>query len=250
MPLGQMTAQQADQHVRDFQRRTNSRAEAHIPDSIRQHSLDNQFYIYSVGPWPQKRFMGTMGRCTIPACKDGQRFTDPIVVPGTPVEQYPMNESQMTAILYDGERHANEIIGIGPSRGPEESLHRYGVFVSRHNPPLEEEIELANKRLDTYCDQLIYEGGQAHADGPLAVRQTIRPERHGWAANRRKKTHAECPWMGGMNTAQQDRVECPFCSVAISAKVAKCHNCHEVVNQEAYKAAQKMARQVSEPLAS
>lgn len=237
-----ISAQEAQRKASQFAREMNSgRRLADIPDSIRELSEKTQVYIFNVGPWSHTQMMGSFGSVRIPACKEGEPISEPVVIPGIPTEQYPMNEAQMTAMMYDGWNHAHEIIGIGKHLSPNNALTQYGVGVSRQWPPTAEEMEAAHVALRKRLEFLVNEANMAVAQGPKIAEETIRPDQHFIAARLLKKTSAECPWMDRSMKAAE-RIACPFCGEPVETGLPKCRNCHEIIDQAAYDAAKRQTK--------
>jgi len=49
-----------------------------LPEMIEELSKKEQVAIVSVGPWPQVIKAGTLGTKFVPACKDGEEYSDPL----------------------------------------------------------------------------------------------------------------------------------------------------------------------------
>lgn len=237
-----ISAQEAQRQAAQFSREMNAgRRLADIPDAIKQLSKEKQVFIFNVGPWAHTQLMGSFGTIRIPACKEGEPFSEPVLIDGIPTEQYPMNEAQMTAMMYDGWTHAHEIIGIGKHLSPSNALTQYGVGVSREWPPSEEDLRGAQHALRNKLEDLVNEANLAMAQGPKIAEETIRPEQHFIAARLLKKTVAECPWMN-RSVKMAERIACQFCGEPMGAELPKCPNCKEIVNQAAYDAAKRQAK--------
>jgi hypothetical protein len=217
---------------------------AKVPKAIMDLSERTQAYIFSVGPWSQMQHMGSLGRYFIPACKEGEKYSKPVIIPGLTIEHYPMKEGTLDLLMDEkstGMDTAMQILQVGKFQLPGNSLLKYGCTVSECWPPKQETIDKANALLDEHCDVLIEEADLAFAKGPQEW-QATRSERHFWAARRRNKTAAECQWMGASAAANASRQPCPFCGLPTDTKYPKCQHCKEIINQAAYKDAQKAAR--------
>ena len=210
-----------------------------LPETIRKLSESTRVYIFNVGPWKQQQLMGSLGTYVIPACPAGKEYSAPVVIDGIVSELYPINEGEYKRMMSDGFEVAIQIIG-GSSEFPElskqlvpsNSLEKYGVFVSRTNPPSQAAVQKAKARFRGECNNLINEANSALAQGPKLAEETIR-EQHFIAARELGKTPAECPWLD-RSVEVRERKECGFCGVMVAETVVKCPNCHEILDREAY----------------
>jgi len=177
--------------------------------------------------------MGSLGRYVIPACKEGEKHSEPLVIPGIVEELYPDSERTMKRITADGYQTAMQIIGVGPHLMPQNALTRYGVAISKQWPPKKEEVAAAWKALEEgELSDLIREANSAAATGPKAMEETING-RHYLAARLLKKGVADCPWMSRA-TETRERVECKFCGEPMKTGIPRCPNCKEIVDQTLY----------------
>jgi hypothetical protein len=219
--------------VSDRQKSLNTRYVPPVMESVQKLSQETQVYIFNVGPWEHKQQIPGH-RYTIPACKEGKAYSEPIIIPGIFSTLYPQDEKTMKRIDEDGYQVALDIIGIGPGLAPNNALTRYGVAVSRQWPPTKEEVSKAWEALRVgELNTLIAEANSAMAQGPQAAEQTIR-ERHMQAARLLKKTAAECPWMARAAANTSNNIDCKFCGEPMKPNLAKCPNCKEIVNKELY----------------
>jgi len=128
--------------VSDRQKSLNTRYVPPVMESVQKLSQETQVYIFNVGPWEHKQQIPGH-RYTIPACKEGKAYSEPIIIPGIFSTLYPQDEKTMKRIDEDGYQVALDIIGIGPGLAPNNALTRYGVAVSRQWPPTKEEVSKA-----------------------------------------------------------------------------------------------------------
>lgn len=222
-------------NIQSMARGKNRRNDAYIPPTLLETSKKTEVYIFNVGPWKHVQWGGTFGAFTIPACPEGREYGEPLVIPGIPMEQYPKNEGEMTLLMDDGMRFAQDLIGVGRGHQPSNSLIQYGVFVSQTNPPSKEDVATAKAALHKRCEQYVSEANQAQAEGPKIAEQTITTDRHFVAARLLKKTEAEAPWLS-RSIENKARINCPFCDRPITATAPKCMHCGEIVNRKAYDA--------------
>lgn len=222
-----------------------------IPDIVAQLAYDTRIFIYNVGPWELRRELGSPGAAIIRACPEGREYSEPFIVLGVEQEPYPFTETECSMIpkagkllqkggSADGILLAHQILGEGPHLPSGLSFRPFGVFISRTEVPSKEDLSKARAALRERLQLLVKEANDSWADG-RDKKEVIQKDWHQRAAEMLKKGVAECPWMGDRQTGVE-RIDCPFCMVAIPATVAKCPNCKEVVNQDLYKAAQARAR--------
>jgi len=217
---------------------------AKVPKAIMDLSERTQAYIFSVGPWSQMQHMGSLGRYFIPACKEGEKYSKPVIIPGLTIEHYPMKEGTLDLLMDEkstGMDTAMQILQVGKFQLPGNSLLKYGCTVSECWPPKQETIDKANALLDEHCKALVEEARMAYAKGPNEW-QATRSDRHFYAARRLGCNPAEDQWMAGSVAVNPTRIACPFCGAPTDSKYPKCTNCKEVINQAAYKEAQAAAR--------
>lgn len=219
----------------------NRRQSAPKLASQEKWAKENSVFIFNVGPWPQYIRRGSFCYDVAPCAAD-EKVSKPVSIRGIVTEDYPENERAMKLLQYDGKTFALDLIGIGIGIPHHEKLSRFGVFVSETNPPSEEEIRIANEMLDRECNGMVNDMNVAYAEGPKVARETYQAKYHNAAATRLGKTKAECPWMGTDLAKISDHMACPFCGESMGAKLPKCPNCKEIVNQAAYKVAQSLAR--------
>lgn len=215
------------------QRDLNTRFVPPELEAIQEISEARKVYIFNVGPWQHIQYMGSLGRKIVPACPEGQKYSEPLVIPGIVEELYPDTEKSMKRIHHDGLKFAEAIVGIGPHMLPGNSLTRVGVAICKQWPPKKEEIAAAwNALAEGELADLIREANSAAATGPKAMEETISP-RHYMAARLLNKGVADCPWIGRA-TETRARVECKFCGEPMKTGIPRCPNCKEIVDQELY----------------
>lgn len=224
------------------------------PEIVKKLAWDSRIFIFNVGPWLLKREMGSSGTAIIKPCEPGKEYSDPYIVLGVEEEPYPMDETQCRMIpksgpgnqvagAADGIWLAKQILGEGPQLAKAASFRPFGVFISATNPPSREDLIAAREALHLRMQELVKEANDSWAKD-RDKGQVIQRDWHQRAAETLKKGVAECPWMGD-RTVGAERIDCPFCGVAMANNIPKCPNCKEVVNQELYKQAQARARNIA-----
>lgn len=232
-----------------------------LPEMIQELSQKEQVAIVSVGPWPQVIKAGTLGTKFVPACKEGEEYSDPLVLDGLTIERYPLREGKMDLLMHKnatGMNTAMQLIGVGPHLHPMNSKIKLGLFVTKGNPnfpplsekdakdpekrrwwlrerfrPSKEELKKANEALNKRFNQLVQEARSAAAQGQKALEDTVRPNQHILAAQRLGLDPQAERWMQNA-VPEAARVKCSFCGVSMTDGVPKCPNCKEIVNQELY----------------
>lgn len=232
-----------------------------LPDLITELSKKEQVAIVSVGPWAQVIKAGTLGTKYVPACREGEEYSDPLVLDGLVIEHYPLREGKMDPLMHKDSTGWNvgwQLIGVGPHLHPMNSKVKYGLFVTRGNPkmpplsakdeqdpekrrwwlrerfkPTAAELKKANDELNKRFNALVQEARSAAAQGQKAVEETIRPNQHILAAQRLGLDPQAERWMQNA-MPEAARTKCGYCGVSIPESVAKCPNCHEIVDQDLY----------------
>jgi hypothetical protein len=215
-----------------------------IPRTVLRASDDTKVFIFNVGPKRQVLECASYGTKILLGCPVGRDYSDPVEIPGIPWEPYNVEGNKLEAQFHgeDGQEDtgwdfAGQVIGVGKYLNPKQSMERFGVFRSRNNPPLPEEVERAKKRLFENYALEVAEANEAYAVGRF---NAIRQDYHYEAARALGKSAAECKWL--MDTTENANTEiCQFCGVGIKATVARCPNCKEIVNQAAYEEAKRKA---------
>jgi hypothetical protein len=232
-----------------------------LPEMISELSKHEQVAIVSVGPWPQVIKAGTLGTKFVPACKEGEEYSDPLVLDGLTIERYPLREGKMDLLMHKnatGWNTAHQLIGIGAHLHPMNSKVKYGLFVTKGNPgfpplsakdaanpakkrwwlrerfkPTADELKKANVALNARYNQLVQEARSAAAQGQKAAEDTIRPNQHILAAQKLNLDPQAERWMQNA-IPEGTKVKCKFCQVPIPEGVAKCPNCKEIINKKLY----------------
>lgn len=190
-------------------------------------------FIYNVGPWQHKQWMGSLGIKIIPKCEEGQPYSKPLKVSGVVDELYPANEAKYERMMYDGMEVASQIIGVGKHLAPQNSLVKLGVFISRTEIPSEEDLAEARKKLAQSMQEYVNEASAAMAQGPKVAEETIRHDPHFLAARYLNKTAAECPWLA-RSVEVGERKTCEGCGTTYKVGVIVCGTCGFILDEEKY----------------
>lgn len=250
------------QQIADAQRAFNTAREFDdLPDMISELSKKNQVAIVSVGPWSQVIPCGSLGTKFVPACKEGEEYSDPLVLDGLTLERYPLRENKMDILMHKdatGWNDAHQMIGVGKHLMPSNSKVKLGLLVTKGNPDLEPlsradaedadkvrlwlrerfrptvaEIAAAHKALNQHFNKLVNEARSAAAQGQKTAEETIRPDQHIRAAKILGLDPQAERWMQSA-VPEGQRITCSFCGVSTPAGYPKCLNCKEILDQELY----------------
>jgi hypothetical protein len=197
----------------------------------------------------------------VPACKEGEEYSDPLVLDGLTIERYPLREGKMDLLMHKnatGWNTAHQLIGIGAHLHPMNSKVKYGLFVTKGNPdfpplsakdaanpakkrwwlrerfkPTADELKKANVALNTRYNQLVQEARSAAAQGQKAAEDTIRPNQHILAAQKLGLDPKAERWM--QNAVPEGKNEvCWNCGAMTPAGFPSCINCKTIIDQELY----------------
>lgn len=225
---------------------------------VRKVSEENRVYLFNVGPWQHVRELGSAGKWIIPACPEGRRFSDPLVIDGLVSEPYPTNEFKMDLLPLSGEpgqlsgegsgeQFAMQVLGEGPHISRASSFRPFGVFLSHSEAPAEADLLKAEQALNGKYLELVRMASDAYAMGPAKAAETIQPDYHFRAARALKKTAAECPWLA--NTAMPvEQRNCPNCGTQYSVGIAQCAMCKNILDEERYLANEHKQREIKRKL--
>lgn len=168
----------------------------------------------------------------IPACKDSEEYKLVIEIP-YPMYQIERHPDKNEAAIYphEAERVAQSICNPdNPSLDQDfvntqrptaigVNLNAQGVFWSRNNPPKQEEIEAARKRVDKYYRGLLETARTLEVSNPKELEALLNQDYHMAAeyAYERFPGYREIPWHPRLLA----KVECPNCGERIkNAKLA------------------------------
>jgi hypothetical protein len=227
--------QQAQEMTRK-QAKLNTVRPPNMPRAIKAMSEERAVYIFSVNPSVFLLDGASYGTFTAHGCPEGREYSDPLVIPGVPWEPYKVDGNKMEAQFHGDDQmddpgmdFALQLLGIGKMRAPAASLKRFGLFVSRMNPPAMSDVAAARAALVANDNADIEEANEAYSRGEFSK---IKQDYHFEAAKRLGKTAAQCPWLTGtIVTAPVDKDVCKWCGFKQDAGFPKCQNCKEVINQ-------------------
>ena len=173
------------------------------------------------------------------------KFSAPFTVPGIPYQPY-WKEGAVASILFEGEEDAEDTglttayygIGVGKNLKRTKSLEKFGVFISKTNPPDKEDVERAQKAWLKNCRMDCNEANEAHKMGRFLGEKGIAQPFHYEAARiliaAGLARAADFPWLDAVAEVSTLPESCPHCGTSMSANLSTCPNCHAVTNYLAY----------------
>lgn len=207
--------------------------------------LAKRVRIFNVGPWPQVVPLGSTGTVYIPACPSDKPYVEMISnLHELEIEYYPINQKkEWKELREEGHKIAIEILGEGRNQDRRYSLRKKGVFIAAGEIPTEAEVAQAKKELLPTCQRLVDLMDQLWDRDRKLAYDVYNPSVHGESARILNITGK--PWQSTGKVS--DSIACPYCDASIKPSAPKCHNCHEVVNAQAYSELKaKMAEQQME----
>lgn len=217
--------------------------------SIARLILENTVYIFNVGPWTRKVYMGSLGIKFIPGVavgsptdweqdnngtwvasefiQDGDDLKDSYAAmepqPGIVREPLKVDESKRMrwSDEEEGTYVADQILGIGIGHSPQHSHTRIGCFRAAGPLPTDKELYDARALLRATMMEYIKEARMFHAQGPKYA-DFITPETHHVAA--RWLNLEDEDWLVKRNPEQ--RTKCKGCGALVDSGIATCPNGH------------------------
>lgn len=191
-----------------------------VPKMIREAGDQTPVYIFNVGPKEWLQELGSLGKHLIMKCPEGERYSIPHDLKGVIPECIAVEFKKFEYRHWDGVEVAQDILGLGPFKKQDQALTHWGCFISRSNPPKEEEIVAAEEMLTAKCLALVAEGDEFHNAGPQEYRNITAD--HRWAL---RKCNLNRAW--GVATLVMDT--CPGCQDSVKPGVVV-HNCGAVLS--------------------
>lgn len=197
---------------------------------VQKFAEDNRVYIYNVGPQMWIRYQGGLGTFVIRGCEPGKRYSDPVVIDGIKTETQAVDAGVMTLNQYDGIAVAMDILGKGAFREPSDDLTRYGVFISRSNPPAEDDLIAAEQAFADHDFLLIGEANRlfevnAGIDAKTGLSNI---QKHHYDAAKRQGQNP--PW-SPMSRRNNSVIECPACGENVKPSAARCNHCLAMLDE-------------------
>jgi hypothetical protein len=252
MPVGSSVPQAGP--VNSELSRLNNRRRTKLT-KFQEHELEegqkHPVYIYNVSPihrWD--RYQGQLGTLVINKCDDGQRVSEPLIIPGCIVRYFDKGFGKQEAMIEGGMEIAEDICGCSkeyPPDSPTSNLTNYGVFILQKpidEYPEKKQLEFINEALQKLIPQLqlrIQEADQWWQGVPAPVYKGLIVSIHRDALrlyNELTGSKEERPW-ATIRYQGKATEECKFCGFANRSGVVKCQNCHEILDTEQYEKLKK-----------
>ena len=183
-----------------------------------------KFFIYNVGPMEfivPKGSGGPPGGFVIVACEKAKMHSKPLEVPALVSDTYlDAQTGQIKAHWMRGEDLCQDI--VHPMNGRMwsvgQNLDDFGVFWTKHNPPLEKELELAREKMEITFRAALAEAGMLEATGRLDLITPLMRHAASWFEEDRE-------W----NRQYKKVLDCPACGQPMKANIAV-HSCGAVID--------------------
>jgi len=227
-----------------------------VPQELTDFAESNLIYIFNVAPYAHSIEHPSIGRLYIPACKDGEEYSQPAILKGLQPYGVPV-DMQVVEIRHDsGRLFALDLIGVGPYKDKSNSLMRRGVFIAtgdtlniddqvpyRMAPkvvinvprwavsgkcpdtPTPKELQSARKAFEDWDIGLIREADQFWDAGPGAKGQDNITAQHREALRRRKQTR---PW----DQPIESLIDCPGCGDRVRPNIIMHRACGYVFDMK------------------
>lgn len=196
-------------------------------------------YVYNVGAraWPHRVVAGK--GYTIPACKPGRDYSDPVEVPALSVSEYDpasgdnnmgvMTHNALNATVRDKFKVGivNDIIGTNSSEASlslsTTNLEWFGVFHSLSNPPEAEEVAEARNKLRQMMEMRYTRGAEI-------IEQKM-PENQNMSLRmqERKIYNEAAAYLGRKPLFGEENMslaQCPECHESIKPGATRCRHCN------------------------
>jgi hypothetical protein len=218
-------------------------------------------YIFNVGPRVWKGVGGGKSY-TVPACPKGRAYSEPVIISALCPSEIDLADggNNMGVIMDAGmsgvrtvagqSKHvvgvANDVIGTNSGAAALElnttNGEWFGIFVTSHETPTEDELEAARDKL-RQMDQLIYATGAEKVQAGEKVAMIERPVYNGAAA----RLGAKALW----GNLDHTKGSCPECQEDIIEGANFCKHCQQAIDPASVQArAKKRAKANAEETAT
>jgi hypothetical protein len=99
-------------------------------DELIEFSQRNPIYIFNVSTESFTLHHPLVGKLTINACKEGEAYSEPTILPGLIPNGVPVEMKTVELRHESGRQFVVDILGIGPFKKQDDSLLRRGVFIA------------------------------------------------------------------------------------------------------------------------
>lgn len=169
---GVLDAPRAAEYITSNSRKNYGFTRKQAPQNM---PTEPRLYVFSLSEYGEIVDLGPgFPKYTVHACPEGEEFGDPCVVPPiTFFEEAKVDVTEHTFV--SGPEIADAILKIGPGMNASWDRGRIGWFVSKTNPPTDEEVIHAKKVYTQECQRLLAEGNRyAAANQLLEINETHR----------------------------------------------------------------------------
>jgi hypothetical protein len=215
MPLNINDARAAvNQRVRQLNRTIIQRAPASLVELANKHS----FYIYNVGWKMWQKGLGGLGTFTVQACKKGEKYSPPLVIPLLYPETIKIEMNKAMEQQLEGLEIVYNIIEFGPFQPGEgtegQGLLKWGVFMTENEIPSETDLAEANRLLDKQCIALVDQADRFNMQPPEPGKPSNITDDHHMAVARLGLAR---DWSRG----PQKMISCPGCGEPVKPGIVR-----------------------------
>jgi len=191
-----------------------------LPLSLRRAAEAYRIYVFSVSPDPIVRTVG-IGTFIVPAKKQGQRVSDPLVFPATVYETVISETGPMRWEPSDGMDVAKDIVQLGKPA----DFTKHGLFITENEVPTEEEIAKAEQaRVDFLAKRVEDADGYFAVNGGMTT--ITRDGQQGTRSNIQDVHRAALKELGWVrewgNNKNVQMLQCWNCGRSVMPTSAKC----------------------------
>jgi len=276
--MARISAAEAEKRLGDYMKGRTGRHRSIPPvnNMIQNMIRENTVHCFNVGPWGDRKNMGSFGYYFIPPCVAGapmewvrlplpkvnagvyvpdiweegeRRVVNPRTeyaafrpLPGLMMEPMPTDQDVCTWNQQDEGRYfAEQMLGVGIGHDVNTSWIRKGCFIAAGKTPTEAELKAARAELAKFMAEQVLDADRAWAAGPQRAEAIIRPEIHHVCAEwMNLKDRA---WLRG--TDPQAQAECPACGENVKTAAMTCKSCGYILDPKKYELAKKEGRFVA-----
>jgi hypothetical protein len=224
MATSVVTFEKAQNAVSQAASNMNRKIVEQVPEMIKRLSKENRVYIFNVGMKPHSRSLGSLGTYFVPARKEGQEVSDPLIIDGLVQETIPDGGSmnKMNNRYEEGMTVAMDVMFIGRGYDPMLNRQNYGLFISDSPTPSKAAIREAKANLRSKQQKYVDEADVLESQNKRADIS----EMHRDAARALGVVKA---WL---SEAPREASNCPACQKLTDIEAVTCTNCGAVLDWE------------------